>query len=584
MKPRENTIEQDSQLELDSGRGWLITDAVQCPGLTRGAREIQGLVEDVRKRLAVFSYKEHMPCLWVVFLGGTGTGKSTIFNAFCRKRLSDTGVERPKTSGPIVYAHQDCPIANGFPFPSMQMEHQAFEDSGCRPAIGTPGCLLVLQHNRQDWSHIVVVDTPDLDSVEAENRQIAEDFYLLSDAIVFVTSQEKYADDVPYQFLIRVIQGEKPLFLLINKVNERLTREEVLGALEGQGGQTGSFDTARMWFIPYAPSQPFQWISQDPAFSDFLHGFSHEFPIEKIKDFRAAQQTTRAGDLKIRFRRLLDLLEEENGEAQRWLTHLTALYEKISQDLVKEEERRFTAESRQHLQTEIRRLFTRYDVLAKPRRFIRELILTPFRLLGLLKERTHDAHKDALQRVRQKIDLTPVQGAIERFNRLVLEELSPSDEHSPLFRKLRQADVALKDEEIKARIWEEHDRLDAWLEETFQKLSKGLPRHKKWGIYSTSILWGILILSFEIVVGGGFTVLDAALDSVLAPFVTKGAVELFAYREIQKIAGKLAKRYQEGLLSVLRHQRERYEQCVQSLMTSPETLESLQRLHWKIGN
>ncbi|MCK4727581.1 MAG: GTPase domain-containing protein, partial [Desulfobacterales bacterium] len=364
--------------------------------------------------------------------------KSTIFNAFCGKRLSETGVERPKTSGPIVYAHQECPITNGFPFPSVQVEHQAFEDSRCRPTTGTPGCLLVLQHNRQDCSHIVVVDTPDLDSVEAENRQIAEDFYLLSDAVVFVTSQEKYADDVPYQFLLRVIQGEKPLFFLINKVNERLTREEVLGALESQGGQTGSLDTARMWFIPYAPSRPFQWISQDAAFSDFLHSFSQEFPIEKIKDFRAAQQTTRAGDLKIRFRRLLDLLEEENGEAQRWLTHLTALYEKISQDLVKEEERRFTTESRQHLQTEIRRLFTKYDVLAKPRRFIRELILTPFRLLGLRKESSHDAHKDALQRVRQKIDMTPVQGAIERFNRLVLEELSPSDEHSPLFRKLRQ--------------------------------------------------------------------------------------------------------------------------------------------------
>jgi hypothetical protein len=76
-------------------------------------------------------------------------------------------------------------------------------------------------------------------------------------------------------------------------------------------------------------------------------------------------------------------------------------------------------------------------------------------------------------------------------------------------------------------------------------------------------------------VGGGFSVLDAVLDSALAPFVTKGAVEIFAYREIQKVARKLAKRYQQGLLSVVNHQLNRYQQCLESLMVPQDTVESL---------
>ena len=236
------------------------------------------------------------------------------------------------------------------------------------------------------------------------------------------------------------------------------------------------------------------------------------------------------------------------------------------------------AESRQHVQREVRKLFSKYDVLAKPRQFIREVFLTPFRFLGFYRERTRASHKASLQKVRQKIDVVPVQRAIEKFNRSVLEKLSPSDEGSPLFKELRRTGVVLSDGEINERIWKEQSQLDTWLEEKFQKLSRGIRKHKKWGIYSTSALWGVLIICFEIVVGGGFSVLDAVLDSALAPFVTKGAVELFAYQEIQKTARQLAKRYQEGLLFTVRHQRDRYEHCLQSLLTSQKTVESLRAL------
>ena len=92
------------------------------------------------------------------------------------------------------------------------------------------------------------------------------------------------------------------------------------------------------------------------------------------------------------------------------------------------------------------------------------------------------------------------------------------------------------------------------------------------------VLWGVLILSFEVIVGGGFTVLDAALDSVIAPFVTKGTVELFASREIRKIARELAQRYEEGLLSVIVEQKKRYQDCLTALLPPEETMEALRTL------
>ena len=84
------------------------------------------------------------------------------------------------------------------------------------------------------------------------------------------------------------------------------------------------------------------------------------------------------------------------------------------------------------------------------------------------------------------------------------------------------------------------------------------------------------------VVGGGFSLVDAALDSALAPFVTKGAVELFAYNEIRRIARQLADRYQEGLVSVITRQEKLYEQCLYSLLPSQETIDLLKDVRFRV--
>jgi hypothetical protein len=203
--------------------------------------------------------------------------------------------------------------------------------------------------------------------------------------------------------------------------------------------------------------------------------------------------------------------------------------------------------------------------------------------MGIVGKKPDPKYKEELRNVRRKIDLVPIRTAVERFNSLVLEKLSPADENAPLFKKIRDPGISLTPEEVKDLVWKAQDQLDEWLAKRFESLAASLPRTKRWGIYSTSILWGILIVSLEVVVGGGFTILDALLGSALAPFVTKGTVEVFAFHEIQKVTRELAARYQEGLLSVIHAQKERYEQCLESLLPSPEAKAGLQEMHRQVS-
>lgn len=547
---------------------------IPFPGLTASAETTDLSVEDLKKRLAVFSYKQDKPFVWVVFLGGTGTGKSTLFNALCGKRLSETGVERPKTYGPIVYAHRDAPIAQDFPFFSIRIKRLPPSESDLAAHAGAPGELTVLDHVDDELLHLALVDTPDLDSLEVKNRRMAEDLYLLSDVVVFVASQEKYADEVLYQFLRRVLDEKKSYFFVLNKADVMLTKEELIQSFRAQGLE---LDEKRVRLLPHAPSYPFKWLREYPKFWDFSDSFFQLLSQSEISRFLEKQMHKEVGELRKILQSLRIALSKENEAAQKWTKQLDDLFDTACRDLLEQQKKHFSEESRRYLQAEIRKLFSQYDIFAKPRQLVAQLIRTPLRLLGF-GGLSQPSHQEALWRVRQKIDLNPILISIEKFNRAVLENLSPSNSTSPLFRKLHRPEVMLTDEEVRQIVWREQDRLAFWLEETFQKLADEIPKSTKWGIYSTSALWGLLILSFEAAIGGGITVLEAAIDSAIAPFVTKGATELFAYREIERVARELAGRYQEGLLSVVREQRDRYANCLESLMPSQKNGELLQSM------
>ena len=567
MKP-ERPVDDTKPVELFLG-------ALRSPGLIDAWEEVFLLAESISTQFQVLHFKKRIPALWVVFLGGTGTGKSTLFNVLCGTPLSETGVERPKTTGPILYAHEACRVQEEIPFSGMQVTVRQASPGDAGPTRGMSGRLLVLEHDREDFSHMILADTPDLDSVDPANRRVAENLYLLSDAVIFVASQEKYADELPYLFLLRVLREQRLCYFILNKAGDALSGEDVLSILRKENF---SFSDDRLWLLPYALTEPAHALANDPAFLNFKTVLFKELSKGRTSEIRRKMLLWHKETLQGRLDQLTALMDKEKEAAGKWLNTLSGLEQQCAEEFVRDQKKSFSSRNQDAIKGEIRRLFSKYDFLAKPRRLIRETILLPLRFIGLVEKKVESAYKEDLRKVRRKIDLVPIRTAVEKFNRLALEQLSPAHEKAPLFEKLREPGISLTSDEIKDLVWKAQDELDEWLAKKFESLTASLPRTKRWGIYSTSVLWGILILSLEVAVGGGFTILDALLGSALAPFVTKGTVELFAFHEIQKVTRELADRYRNGLLSVIHAQKERYEQCLQSLLPPPEASKHIKEL------
>ncbi len=577
MSNPENKNDQQSLLKFLVDPSWW-NNNIRFPGLTDALNPIRSLLEYLPKLFAVHYYKSSRSLLWVVILGGTGTGKSSIFNSLCRNQISKTGVERPKTNGPVAYAYKNTIPEEKLPPLITAISHLQME-RGLQAQSGIPGSLLIIEHNKEEYKHMVLIDTPDLDSLAIQNRKMTENLYLLSDVVIFVSSQEKYADQVPFEYLNRIKQEDKNCFFILNKVeaanqenNLSSVSEEVYTTLKEQGI---AFAKKQFFTFPYIEYNAQETLLNSSELQRFKDTF---FPIFSENNTDCILQEERKRLLYIlqqQTKSLLKMLKKENKAAQKWIEELDSILEQTCQHLVQRQKEKFDAKTREYIQSEIRKLFSRYDFLTGPRRIIGSVLKFPIRLLGMQNKKTRATHQTELWKAKQKVDLDTIQLSIDEFNRLAMERLMPKDETSPLFYNLQDPNLFLTRQEICDTALHEQDRLVSWLEERFQKLAQETSKGKAVGIYSTSILWGIMLLSVEIAIGGGITIIEAVLDSVLAPFMTKGAVEVFVYREVQNIAKEFAQKYKQSLYSLIQKQRDRYANHLENLKTPNEVLNIL---------
>ena len=85
-------------------------------------------------------------------LGGTGVGKSTLINALAKSQISDASDKRPFTDHAVVYRHKRYP-------------------SGAGRDLQRSYAKMMLVHDSDIIKDLVLLDLPDFDSVEQDNRK-----------------------------------------------------------------------------------------------------------------------------------------------------------------------------------------------------------------------------------------------------------------------------------------------------------------------------------------------------------------------------------------------------------------------------
>ena len=174
---------------------------------TRATRLADHLAGHVRVRAASLEAP-----LLIVLVGPTGAGKSTVFNTIAGRAASETGVLRPTTRVAVVLVHPD--------------DREGLTDG---TFARVPPSLIRYVEDGTIEQGLVLVDAPDIDSIEHANRELTDRLIEAADLALFVTTATRYADRVPWAVLDRVRERGLPLQVIVNRMPpDPADREDIL--------------------------------------------------------------------------------------------------------------------------------------------------------------------------------------------------------------------------------------------------------------------------------------------------------------------------------------------------------------------
>ena len=138
----------------------------------------------------------------VVIVGGTGSGKSSLFNAVTGLQFADVGDTRPTTSATTacVWGPDGDPLLDWLGVdPRRRIQRESLLDAGAEDYL----------------AGLVLLDLPDHDSVAAAHRKVVDEMLPQADLVIWVVDPQKYADDALHTGYLRDLEGRDTATLVV---------------------------------------------------------------------------------------------------------------------------------------------------------------------------------------------------------------------------------------------------------------------------------------------------------------------------------------------------------------------------------
>lgn len=199
--------------------------------VVRRRTEIQHLLNDLDRQL-----ERIQRAAVITLVGATGAGKSTLLNALAGSTVAVEGVDRPTTRQPVIYAPHDAELSD------------LLAGAEAPPGFESEGGPQVVHYSPSNspWAAQILIDAPDLNSVDEQHRATVTALAERSDVLVVVLHRQSIVEAASVSF-VDAFSGRRRLVFVLNRADE-LTPQARAELLE----QVREL-AAKRWQAPEAP-------------------------------------------------------------------------------------------------------------------------------------------------------------------------------------------------------------------------------------------------------------------------------------------------------------------------------------------
>ena len=158
-------------------------------------------------------------CLIAAVAGGTNTGKSTVFNLLLNRVVSPMLTTAAATCHPILAgnAMREAQCLDSKLVP--EFDPRPLSEPGLATDGSLPAEVLFVACEPSLPDDLILMDTPDVDSIEKRNWEVAEHIRAAGDVLIAVLTAEKYKDERVVAYFREAVASAREVIPLMNKAN-----------------------------------------------------------------------------------------------------------------------------------------------------------------------------------------------------------------------------------------------------------------------------------------------------------------------------------------------------------------------------
>lgn len=497
--------------------------------------------------------------------GPTGAGKSHLVNYLAGGPVSPSSYRRPSTVAPVLvgragqlaglggggflpgYRQIEAPGGAVFPAPAEDGDEAA---GGLKAEARADDRLYLVPAIDPPWAwpeELVIIDTPDFDSVRLANQTQSRDMARRADALILVAHQAKYADQSTWDFLAAEGRSGRPLLVILNRVTAAAAVEDFKERLQEAGFQ--------------APVLPWP---EETAVGQVAVGAARRELAVWLEDMgRRSRELTAAGGRRLTARLALvlrDDLASPLSQKERRLSASLASVERVTREWLEQPRDRVAlhlpGETRESLLKGLSEVVSRSDLWARPRRWLAK----PFELLEAGFKRVFGQNEGQAS-AEQKLADSLVEAGREALVTAVRDEARALAEAagwpSP------QADLDYSPDQIRVLHAEMTERLNQWLKEEMDRLLAGLPLGQRAAFFLVQAAHLGLVAGL-MVQTGGLPGTETLVGGALGPIISKLTGALISRENLAAFEERAARRHHQELADIFEDQGRRYQRKLES--------------------